>query len=263
MSAEGFEALRLSIWGAHRLFGGRARYAVCVNTVGVDEARARTGHVPPDVQWRDATDSLPPGIRRYLDEGLTEGTAWKLAPLRCFPECHELSLDNDCILWSVPRALGAWLGDPAERSCLVAEDVRACLGRFSGRCQDRPRNLGIRGLPPGFDLGRALEAVITEADRPLTSELDEQGWQLAALGTSPEVHVVSLDEVSICSPFWPHRPSPGICGAHFVGLNAHRLPWAYEGRPASELTREHWRRLKPALHAKVGLPPPHDGGGSA
>ena len=51
-SARGFEALRLSLWGAFRLFGPNAEYVVCVNRIDAAEARARTGHVPDAVDWR-------------------------------------------------------------------------------------------------------------------------------------------------------------------------------------------------------------------
>ncbi len=43
----GFESLKLSLLGAWNIFGGAAAYTVCVNTIGVDEARHRTG----DLRW--------------------------------------------------------------------------------------------------------------------------------------------------------------------------------------------------------------------
>jgi hypothetical protein len=61
--------------------------------------------------------------------------------------------------------------------------------------------------------------------------------------------------VTICSPFWPHRDSLGRCGAHFVGLNARDLPWSYDGRPASDVTRENWERLAPEIYARIDIAP--------
>jgi hypothetical protein len=61
-----------------------------------------------------------------------------------------------------------------------------------------------------------------------------------------------VDEVSICSPFPPHQAAPGVCGAHFVGLNSHGLPWQYFDRPATECTREHWLRWRDEIAACVG-----------
>ena len=115
------------------------------------------------------------------------------------------------------------------------------------------RNGGIRGLPPSLDLERALHAVLDERPVTLTSELDEQGLQVAALERAGPTLVVRLDEVTICSPFPPNLPGLGSCGAHFIGLNARALPGSYEGRPASELVREHFHRLEPELRARVGL----------
>jgi hypothetical protein len=260
VSAEGFDALRLSIWGAHRVFGAAAHYVVCVNTIEAAEARARTGAVPSDVAWlRVGYEELPAWIHPQVDRGLAEGVAWKLAPVRVFPEAYELALDNDCILWDAPAAMNAWLSPRARGGFLIAEDARRCLGRFSGLCGPEPRNSGIRGLPPHYDYESALREMLVGAGVVLSSELDEQGLEVATLERAGPLSIVTVDEVPICSPFWPHSSELGICGAHFVGLNAHELPWKYEGRPASELTRENFRRLEPRIERILDLPPARRG----
>jgi len=120
--ARGFEMLRLSIASAFQLLGAAARYVVCVNTLSVDEARHRTGSLPASVEWRRVTrDDLAPFLYPYLGDVMAEGVGWKLAPLRIFPNHYELSLDNDCILWHLPEAIGEWLG--SHDRCLFAEDV--------------------------------------------------------------------------------------------------------------------------------------------
>ncbi len=253
VDARGFEALRLSLCGAWRLFGPAADYAVCVNTLPIPVVRARIGPTPMPVRWIQADGQLPAWLRARFDDGLGEGMAWKFAPLRVFPDKHELSLDNDCILWGIPDALLAWL-EGLRPSFLVAEDVRACFGQFSSLCGNAPRNLGIRGLPPGFDLERALRRLLAEFPDPLSSELDEQGMQLAVLQQSGPVHVVRVDDVTICSPFWPHRPELGRCGAHFVGLNARELPWRYYDRPATDCVDENWRSHLAELRHRVAIP---------
>ena len=99
-------------------------------------------------------------------------------------------------------------------------------------------NSGIRGLQPGFDLDAALRAALATrrsrsgAPLKLDSELDEQGLQVAALSLAMPLRLVTLREVTICSPFHPHLPQLGECGAHFVGLNARHLPWDCYDRPA-------------------------------
>lgn len=254
VSARGFEGLKLSIWGAWRIFGPKAAYAVCVNGVAADRARERCGLVPDQVAWHAVgADDLPDSLRRHLDTGMAEGVAWKLAPLRLFPEAHELSLDNDCILWQLPPALAHWLADEGGTSLALAADVRAMFGQFAPLCGPEPLNTGIRGLPPRFDLEQALLSLLHDQDARLTSELDEQGLQVTAFQRSGRVYVVPSEEVSICSPFWPHQPDLGRSGAHFVGLNAHHLPWDYYGRPAVTCIAEHWDWHRPALYQRVGL----------
>lgn len=257
VSLEGFEALRLSVWGAHRVFGDAAAYAICVNSIPLDIAKERTGSLPARNIWHETTGEVPSFMRPYLDGGMAQGAGWKLAPLRVFDDRHELSLDNDCILWALPEALRRWL-EARDGRCLLAEDVRACFGRFANECGPAPRNAGIRGLPPGFDLERAMTDVLRAHPEPLVSELDEQGLQVAALTRSRPVEVVPLSDVTICSPFPPHLSELGRCGAHFCGLNAHDLGWELDGRPASAYVRDHWRRQRFTLYTLVGLEPPSD-----
>jgi len=260
VSARGFEALRLSAWGAYHLFGESARYVVCCNNLSLAEARSKAGSLPESVTWHDATGDLPSWIQPFFEMGMAEGVGWKFAPLRLFPDRYELSLDNDCILWDLPEAVSSWLDDPASRRCVLAEDVRPAFGQFAEFCGDEPRNSGIRGLSPGFDLEAALRAMLErkaaalEGPVLLTSELDEQGLQVAALLSEGEVQTVGIDDVAICSPFWPHRPELGRCGAHFVGLNARHISWNYYDRPADDWMRDHWARHREELYRKTGTP---------
>lgn len=261
VSRRGFEALRLSLWGAWKLFGADAGYCVLVNSIAVSRARELAGSVPRSVVWCCADALMPMWLRaRFLDAGLAEGVAWKFAPLRCFHDCRELSLDNDVVLWDMPSALTAWLDDADGERALLAEDVAPSFGRFAGRCGARPLNSGIRGLPVGFDLEARLRAVLDEQPTCLSSELDEQGLQVAALACDDQSppHIVAVKDVTICSPFPPHLPQLGHCGAHFVGLNSRRTDWEFYGEPAEVVRARHWDELRDELHERVGLVPVSD-----
>lgn len=255
VSSRGWEALRLSVHCAFRLFGDRASYLVCVNTVPLSAAQALTGPLPEAVEFRAVTlADLPPVLAGRLDPAMAEGVGWKLIPAQVWPDRHELALDNDCILWDQPAALRQFLA--RTDATLMAEDVDRCLGQF----QDEPAvpgavNSGIRGLPPGFALAPALARVLAQRETlQLKSELDEQGLQAAALHRESPCLLVSKEEVSICSPFWPRQTELGSCGAHFVGLNSRHLPWHYYDEPGDLVRRRHWDAHRPALYAKAGLP---------
>jgi hypothetical protein len=252
VSRLGFEALRLSLWGAWRTFGPDAAYVVCVNTVPLARARQLTGPVPEAIEWRDVTRALWPEIAPFLDGGMAQGVGWKFAPLRLFPDRHCLMLDNDVILWGLPAAVAAWLDAPDD--CVLAEDVAASYGRFAARCGPAPRNTDLRGLPPGLDYGAALLAELRADPRLLGSAFDEQGLQVAATRARRPPLVVALDEVTICSPF--RQLYLGRCGAHFVGLNVRRLPPQLGGDAAGRALRRHWERQRPYLYDHVGLAPP-------
>jgi hypothetical protein len=230
-----------------------ARYVICVNTIPIPLARRRLGGVPAPLEWRPVSrEDLPAFLRGRVDDGFAEGVAWKFAPLTLDRDLPELALDNDCILWAMPDAIVRWLEEPGV--CVMAEDVRPCFGQFAKICGDAPRNSGIRATPGRFDLSERLRAVLQEHPVDLHSELDEQGLQFAALSRGDAPLVVRIDEVSICSPFPPHRPDLGVCGAHFVGLNAHELPWRYYDRPATQCVREHWLRWRDDVADRVGAP---------
>jgi hypothetical protein len=126
----------------------------------------------------------------------------------------------------------------------------ALYGQWADLCGPEPRNGGLRGLPPGFDLETALRAILAERPVRLTSELDEQGLQMAALAQLVP-RVVTVEEVTICSPFPPHLPYLGQCGAHFCGLNVKALPWSLDGRPATDYIQEHWLRLREAVATHI------------
>jgi hypothetical protein len=256
VSDNGWRALQLAIWGGWQVFGPAASYAVCVNSVPLARAREKTGEVPDQLAWYAVSrQDVPGSIRVHLDGGMAEGVAWKLAPLRVFPDRWEIALDNDCILWDLPDGMRRWLaaGDP--HRCLLAEDATALYGRFARFCGSEPRNAGIRGLPPGYPLEEAVAELLRQVPETLVSELDEQGLQVAAVSAHVPPEAVSIADVSVCSPFPPHSVELGRCGAHFCGLNARHFPWQLEGRFAEEWISEHWQRHLPALQRHVALPP--------
>ncbi|HEV2148083.1 MAG TPA: hypothetical protein VGR37_11825 [Longimicrobiaceae bacterium] len=255
VTPEGFEALRLAVWGGWKVFGPEAAYTVCVNSVPLEEARERTGRLPDGVRWLKASGRLPEWVLPHCDlDNMVEGKAWKFDPLQVYPDRWEISFDNDCILWEMPESIRAWLEAGDRERCLIAADVTPAHGQFARYAGDEPRNSGIRGIPPGFDFEGEMRALLRENPVVMSSELDEQGLQVAAASRRKPPVVVRVEEVAITSPFPPHLPGPGRYGAHFVGLNERSLPWDYYGRPATECLREHWQRHRDALYERVGIP---------
>lgn len=132
VSPFGYETLRLSVWGARRLFGPDAAYVICLNSVELQTAQQETGDLPREVRWHDATQDLPALIERHLDKNKAEGVGWKFAPLRLFPDRYELALDNDCSLWEMPVAIRTWLDTGTPLKCVIAAYQSAMSGCFSG-----------------------------------------------------------------------------------------------------------------------------------
>lgn len=246
----GFETLRLSIIGVSNLFGERASYAVCVNSISIEAARERTGTLPLRVEWVDAARLVPRWLRNFVDSDMAEGVAWKLCPVRLFPQQYEISLDNDLILWSLPSGMKSWLESDAPDACLLAEDVQSAAGQFTPYLGDEALNSGIRGFPPAMDVEGALWDFIRKSGRILQSELDEQGLQAAVLSRGT-LFKVGIDDVSICSPFPMHHQTLGRCGVHFVGINPKTMPWILNGRPGHYATRGNWLRWRPRVLQRI------------
>lgn len=249
VSDPGFATLRLSILSCWRLFGEAAQFAVCVNSIPVQDAITKAGDLPCDVIWIDANKLIPEWLRRNAGAGMAEGVAWKFAPVRMWRDRHELALDNDIVLWRTPPAMRAWL--ESCDSCLMSADVRPALGQFTALCGERALNSGIRGFYPGFDMEGTLLTMLQRSRIKLRSELDEQGLQAAVLSRS-KLHVIPTSDVSICSPFPMHEPRLGNCGVHFVGLNCKTIPWTLEGRPGHEVVVELWRSFLPQVEELIG-----------
>ncbi len=257
VSSRGFEALALSIAGARMVFGSSARYVVCVNTINLDSARTRVRGMANYVEWHDATGEIPSWLGGYLDGNMAEGVAWKFAPVRLFHERHVLCLDNDVIMWRLPTAIHQWLEDGD--SLLIAEDVRACHGQFAPFCTEEPRNAGIVGFPPHYDVQTKMRSLLDETGVCLSAETDEQGLQVA-LVTSEKHRVVAVREVSICGYYHPHLPELGSCGAHFVGVNVKHLAYAHGFWDGKKTEIEH-RLSMHSVHAlRSGVPCPFQPG---
>lgn len=255
VSDDGYEALQLSVWGAHRIFGPRAAYVVCVHDATIAEVQAKTGGVPDGVRWQHVQRHLPqPIAERISGEDDAREIGWRLSPPRLFPDRFELSLDNECILWDLPVTIASWLDDAHPSRCLLVEDVSVRSGKFAGE-SPTPLDACIRGLPPGFDLEAALVDELARTEGNLVSDLDEVGLQVAALSRHEPPCVVPLTDVTVCSPFPPHHLALGRCGAHFVGIDAKRIT-SVAGKSDDEETehlRAHWRHHRQRLFELVGL----------
>lgn len=242
-SLEEFEALRLSVWGAFRAFGPDAKYVVSVDGIPVATAKLRAGHMPRQCEFV----ALSSDLRPMLPSG--SGEEWRVVSDRLFPDHYEVSLETDCILWSVPEALRDWMRDAGGR-CLVAQDAGP-----GGRSADsRPLNGHLRGLPPGFDFKRAFETSLRKGQR-LTSRADEDALHVDALTSHAPPVVVGLDDVSVCSPFPPHSQSFGRCGAHFCGLDARGLGSDLDEPRVEEAVKEHFHGVRRDLYERVGIKP--------
>lgn len=256
VSPRGFAALRLSLWGAFRLLGRRADYVVCVNSISVERARARTGPVPEDVSFEPVSRAdLPARLARRLDKGMAGGAAWRVAPPRRFTERRELALDNDVILWELPAALERWLDEEDPERCLVLGAAEEAYGRFAPACEPGPpRSAGLRAMPPRFDLTAELRTVLEGIEGPVATSADQRGLEIAALSRLRPPLVVSLDDVPACGPTSPAASHLGHAGARFSDLNAGDPPLRRAGPATEAVCGDHFDALLSELHRRLAVP---------
>ena len=234
-----YESLRLSILGAWRLFGPRAAYAVCVNTVSTAEVRRRVGPVPAAVAWVDTTRGWARSFAfAHTGPGRAQNAAWQLVPPRLFPDRFEIALDGDVILWAMPGAMEGWLAEPHPGSTLLAEAHTLAYGAFAGLGGARAGSTAIRGVPPGFDLVAAWKGVLRDRPAFLSTSADVEGLLVAAHVRAGEPWLVSREDVAFSPPRPAQAPVLGRCGVRFVGSD------------------EHWDRCRPELYRRVdaGVP---------
>ena len=83
---------------------------------------------------------------------------------------------------------------------------------------------------------------------------DTRAARLRGFPSALPLSLATLREVTVCSPFHPHLPGLGECGAHFVGINTRHIPWDYYDEPADHWLARHWQRHLPELVRRTGAP---------
>ena len=243
LGSRGMEALRLSIWGAWRIFGERALYTVFVRGRSAHDVQEAMEELPPGIAWVNSDDLVPPFILAH-GGGAAETVEERFAPLRQYPGRFELSLDPGCILWELPEPIERWLVEQHGYRCILTQDASAKYGQFHEYCGPGHLSSAIRGLPPAFKYGATIRELLRERELMVGHRLrmspdDALGLEIAAAVRLAEPLIVTEREVTVCSPFHPYL---GTCGARFVGLHAEYAPWT-----------ECWERHRPELYRKVEL----------
>lgn len=207
-SEEGDQALRQSIACWRREFKEDCHYAVCYNS--------RNTPIVPDwvacysqEKWITSLP-LPP-----------TGPAWKLYPARLFDNMHELVIDNDVVITSIPPLIEKWL---SQGGLLCSQAYKRNYGQFDNRV---PKNVlinsGILGFPPGFDFHQEIVRMIREVGlKSWESHFCEQGC-VASIFSEQGYTQLSLDDISVGVP--EEEFKIGRHGIHFVGLNATHSAW--------------------------------------
>jgi hypothetical protein len=209
---EGSEEGKQSLWNSmmcwHRHYGETCDYVLFFN-----------GQTLPEV---------PNWVRCYEQSEFASslplaptGPAWKLYPPRFSLGTHELILDNDVVLQTIPPLIDSWLG---QERLLCSEAYKRNYGQFDGYIPSQVMiNTGVLGLPPKFDFRGELLRIIQQAGVTLwETHFCEQGC-VSSVFCKYNFLQLTLNDISVGIPENPF--DPGLHGIHFVGLNAGWSTW--------------------------------------
>lgn len=172
----GFECLKTSIRSMLKLYKDRFDYFICFNNVNVQILREIIGCKKIRLikqTWNDCPLPLCEKENRYT-------SLWKFCPARLNINCHEIVCDNDIVIINKISKIDEFLN---EKKILLVEDPLKCQGKFRNLFEDGEKyNAGFVGLPPGYDLVKAMYFIWDENCRPkIINNDDEQGLVTAAL----------------------------------------------------------------------------------
>jgi hypothetical protein len=208
VSERGLTMLSISIRSFRRLYGDT--FDLCIQHNGLDNAqllKVKRNNVPLFKQFHSQDVEYAP-----------EGCKWKLYPPRMRQDSHEIVMDNDLIIHKRLPQIDAFLA--ADNTCIITEAIKRCYGRYDplipeGICY----NVGLYGMPPGYDLSRHVRDVQKgEAPRRWQTYFDDQGLVTACFQRhSGPVTVIprSMVSISLHEEVMPE----GTHGVHFVGGN--------------------------------------------
>lgn len=153
-----------------------------------------------------------PGVHYHEQEHMY--SHGRFYPPRFDQQAHEIWMENDHILWTLPPA---WERFKARRDAVLAWIVDwDYYGSYAERVQDFRACPGMWGLPPGL----VMPPPPAEENG---NDQEEQGYVAWWLRTHPPHEIVTHDEVSAYMPnhdILKHTHSRlGTHGVHLPGLN--------------------------------------------
>jgi len=139
---------------------------------------------------------------------------WKLYPSRVDISKHEISVDNDLIIFKKINEIDLFIKNNDYN--LIYQGLNGAYGKFDKLIPKGLRiNTGIFGFKPNFDIEQEINNIKYWRDY-----FDEQGFISYVLSKS-KYYIIPLTSIPILeSDFnFESMQHPLCCGYHFVGLN--------------------------------------------
>lgn len=144
-------------------------------------------------------------------------TTWKLYPPRLSINSHELFIDNDLIVYARSETIEKFLN--SSTLSIITSAHKRFYGAYNQFVSPELKvNSGLFGVPPNFDLAKAINRfILVYPQSGWSYHSDDEGVLACVL---PNLCVIPMDEIHVCNPSVDFSPySLGSCGTHFAGSN--------------------------------------------
>lgn len=209
VSKSGFDCLNESVY-SFRKFYPDAEFHICYNQIEPN----KLSHFN-DIQLHNQLDFLSSFPIKPLDGYQVH---WKLYPPRISKDVHEITIDNDIVIFDKVREIDLFL--QSKDHTLLYQGLHGLHGSFSKYIPNGIRiNSGIFGMPPYFDFINEMNNLLTVSD--WKNKFDEQGLIALVLLKNKKYFIIPLTTIPILESDFDIDAitSDLCCGYHFVGVN--------------------------------------------
>jgi hypothetical protein len=203
----GFDCLIKSVELMKGILGCTCEYAICYNNLTKNQMDSlpKVDIVIDAESYSFLYDTLKPETRY--------GTAWKLYPARIRKESHEIILDNDIVLYKLPKKIINFLS--SNDIVLTKSFIRSYYGVLEELVPDNFNiNTGVLCLPPNYDFEKEIDYNIKKFKIKWEDHFSEQTL-IAHIMSKYKCELIDTSEIFVTAEEF----NLGSCGVHFVGLN--------------------------------------------
>lgn len=215
VSDYGFLCLKKSVELMKQLLGSKCEYAICHNNLNKYQFK-KLPNVDILIDSKCYLNIYPVNVlkeKKYNNPSVF----WKLYPARIRKECHEIIIDNDILIYKLPKKIINFLN--SNHIILTESHKRSYSGVLKNIIPyEFNINSGIIGLPPNYDFENDIKKTIKNHKIKWEDHMSEQTL-VAYILSKKKCEIINKKEIYINWNTTKEKISFGTCGVHMCGLN--------------------------------------------